>query len=298
VHWERARGDSVHIPTFVSGINGPYLPGSAVKGALRTGMLYRAMLDRNLDAVAAQYRGDRPPRWPAEIAEENLLGAGGASRTRTFGVADSPAISTASLKIYLLRVSVLQARAREEYALGWKQSPRGACDGGRPDDGTPYFAEMAAPETTFEGVWRESSFLAEEPIRRALRWKEPASADSVFESANLWAEELLAQNRRYAAWAGLPLLDGALEKLEGRLAEARQSGNACLLSLGWGAGLLGKVAWLKTDDPQYREIIRQTPQYGRSIAPNLPFPKTRRIVFLENRPATLPGWVLLERLPG
>jgi CRISPR-associated protein Csm5 len=298
VHWERARGDSVHIPTFVSGINGPYLPGSAVKGALRTGMLYRAMLDRNLDAVAAQYRGDRPPRWPAEIAEENLLGAGGASRTRTFGVADSPAISTASLKIYLLRVSVLQARAREQYELGWKQSPRGACDGGRPDDGTPYFAEMAAPETTFEGVWRESSFLAEEPIRRALRWREPASADSVFESANLWAEALLAQNRRYAAWAGLPLLDGALEKLEGRLAEARQSGNACLLSLGWGAGLLGKVAWLKTDDPQYREIIRQTPLYGRSIAPNLPFPKTRRIVFLENRPATLPGWVLLERLPG
>jgi hypothetical protein len=26
---------------------------------------------------------------------------------------------------------------------------------------------------------------------------------------------------------------------------------------------------------------------------NLPFPKTRRIVFMDNRPATLPGWVEL-----
>jgi len=29
------------------------------------------------------------------------------------------------------------------------------------------------------------------------------------------------------------------------------------------------------------------------LAGNLPFPKTRRIVFLNNRPATLPGWVEL-----
>jgi len=58
------------------------------------------------------------------------------------------------------------------------------------------------------------------------------------------------------------------------------------------------VAWLRTDDPTYREIIRQSPLYGRRIAPELPFPKTRRIVFLENRPATLPGWALLETFPG
>jgi hypothetical protein len=36
---------------------------------------------------------------------------------------------------------------------------------------------------------------------------------------------------------------------------------------------------------------------GRPTTPrlstNLPFPKTRRIVFLNNRPATLPGWAEL-----
>jgi CRISPR-associated protein Csm5 len=34
--------------------------------------------------------------------------------------------------------------------------------------------------------------------------------------------------------------------------------------------------------------------YSRAIQTGLPFPKTRRVVFLENRPATLPGWVRLE----
>jgi CRISPR-associated protein Csm5 len=294
-HWERARGDSVHIPTFATSLDGPYLPGSAIKGALRTGMLYQAMLDRNLDAVAAQYRGDRPPRRPAESAEDIALGAHGSCRARAFRVADSSPVSPASTRVYLLRVSVLQARGREQYGLGWKQSPRGAADGRRPEDGTPYFAEMVAPGTAFEGVWTENAFLSDDGVRRALRWREPVSAQSVFAAANAWAAALLAIHRQYASQAGLTLLDQHLESLEARLAQARDSGNACILSLGWGAGLLGKIGWLKTDDPQYREILRQTPLYGRGIAPHLPFPKTRRIVFLEDRPATLPGWVLLER---
>ena len=33
--------------------------------------------------------------------------------------------------------------------------------------------------------------------------------------------------------------------------------------------------------------------YNRALASNLPFPKTRRIVFLNNKPATLPGWAEL-----
>jgi CRISPR-associated protein Csm5 len=51
---------------------------------------------------------------------------------------------------------------------------------------------------------------------------------------------------------------------------------------------------LRTEDPVYREIIGQTRLYSRSMYPGLPFPKTRRIVFLDDRPATLPGWALLE----
>jgi CRISPR-associated protein Csm5 len=40
--------------------------------------------------------------------------------------------------------------------------------------------------------------------------------------------------------------------------------------------------------------MRQVPIYARAIESNMPFPKTRRVVFLNNQPASLPGWTLLQ----
>jgi CRISPR-associated protein Csm5 len=57
---------------------------------------------------------------------------------------------------------------------------------------------------------------------------------------------------------------------------------------------LGKSSYLETQDESYRKILRQVPFYQRAIQTGLPFPKTRRVVFEGNQPATLPGYVLLE----
>jgi CRISPR-associated protein Csm5 len=116
----------------------------------------------------------------------------------------------------------------------------------------------------------------------------------VLEAANQYALAMIEAHKRYAEGIGLAQVKQSLEGLELRLAEARRSGEACLLCLGWGGGLLARVAWLKTDDPAYREVIGMSKFYTRGAYPGFPFPKTRRIVFLEDRPAALPGWVLLE----
>ena len=67
-----------------------------------------------------------------------------------------------------------------------------------------------------------------------------------------------------------------------------------MLSIGWGGGLLGKSAWLDTSNAEYRQILQKLSLFERALASGLPFPKTRRVVFLNNEPATLPGWALLE----
>jgi hypothetical protein len=36
------------------------------------------------------------------------------------------------------------------------------------------------------------------------------------------------------------------------------------------------------------------PFYARAIQTGQPFPKTRRVVHLNQQPAALPGWILLE----
>src|SRR5690349_18165394 len=156
-YWNRAMGESLHIPTFAAGASGPYLPGTAIKGAIRTGMVFSNWRDGMLQEVAGRTKGDRPPRRPAEAIEEQALGPAGANRMRYLSAGDSGIVQSNDFKIYLLRTSTLQPRGNN-FALGWKTSPRGAVDGNRPDESTPVFAEMATPGTVFRGDWQEHHF--------------------------------------------------------------------------------------------------------------------------------------------
>ena len=291
-YWNRAAGDSLHIPTFAAGPNGPYLPGTAVKGALRTGMVFANWREGMLQETRRRISEERFPRRPAESVEEQALGSAGISRMRFVSAGDSAIVSNSDFKVYLLRTSTLQPRGAG-YTLGWKQSPRGAVDGSRPEEGTPLFAEMASPGTVFTGDWEEKQFFLQSEVRKSIRWPESFGRARIFEAANIYAQGLLALQRQYASMAGMGLLDQSLDQLEQRLAQARDKG-ACLISLGWGGGLPAKSAWLDTNNPDYREILKAFQFYNRALASNLPFPKTRRIVFLNNKPATLPGWVELS----
>jgi len=293
VYWNRAFGDSLHIPTFAAGASGPYLPGAAIKGALRTGMVFANWRDGMLQDVLSRVKGERRivPRRPAEIVEEQALGPAGSDRMRFVGAGDSSPVTPAQFKIYLLRTATLQPRGGA-FVLGWKQSPRGTVDGTRPEESTPGFAEMAVPGSSFTGVWNEKAFLLQPEVRRSMRWPETSNRARIFESVNIYATGLLALQRQYASWAGMGLLDQNLDALEQRLAQAREKGG-CVFPLGWGGGLTAKSAWLDASNADYRQILEQYTIYNRALATNLPFPKTRRIVFLNNRPATLPGWVEL-----
>ena len=292
-YWNRASGDSLHIPTFSAGASGPYLPGAAIKGALRTGMLSANWKAGMLRDVGARLASDRPPRHPAELVEDQALGPAGLDRMRLVAAGDSDVVSHEKFKVYLLRTSTLQPRGTGSYSLGWKQSPRGAVDGAKPDDSTPIFAEMATPGSCFEGEWQERSFFLQPEIRRVARWQESFSRARIFEAANDYAGKLLSIQKQYATWAGLGILSAQVDELEKKLAEARDAGD-CMLSMGWGGGLLAKSAWLDTNDAEYRQVLGHLSLYNRALSSGLPFPKTRRIVFLNNKPATLPGWGILK----
>ncbi|MBI2680123.1 MAG: type III-A CRISPR-associated RAMP protein Csm5 [Candidatus Solibacter usitatus] len=291
-YWDRASAESLAIPTFSSGPSGPYLPGAAIKGALRTGVIFSHLTEGALRDLASRLPKDRPPRRPAEALEDHVIGAGGSSRMRTVAAADSAPVAQAAFKVYLVRTATLTARGKGEYALGWK-SQRGSVDGRRPEEGTPGFVEMASPGSAFEGQWQEKAFFDQAEIRRALGWREPSNRAQIFQAANRYAAALLTLHKQYAGWAGLAALATQIEELETRLAAAQASG-ACLLSIGWGGGLLGKSAWLDTANAEYRQVMQKLSLYDKALASGLPFPKTRRVVFLNNQPATLPGWALLE----
>jgi CRISPR-associated protein Csm5 len=152
---------------------------------------------------------------------------------------------------------------------------------------------MASAGTTFEGDWLEHSFLNEDQVRSALRWGGPMTRERLFDAANRFAEKQLEIHAQYAQWTGLAPLASSIAALKQRLATVSGEGG-CLLALGWGAGFTSKSAITGAEEADQRKLLGALPYYQRAIQSGLPFPKTRRIVFLKNQPATLPGWVEIK----
>ncbi len=277
--WERAQAQNLFIPTFATGTSGPYLPASAIKGALRTGAVFGRWNENVFRELASRMEEARPPRNPASKAEDAVLGGHGTNRMRCVATADSAPVSYAPMKVYLLRVSTLVARGQGKFELGWK-SLRGTVEQRKIEESTPAFAEMAPAGVTFEGIWKETS---------------PHDRQKLFHAANLYASSQIRRHQEYASLAGLERLAASLADLEKRVpAPGNGPGSACLLALGWGAGMLSKIAVSDTADPGYRAVLRHVPLFQKAVQTGLPFPKTRRIVFEGGQPVSLPGWVLLE----
>ena len=136
---------------------------------------------------------------------------------------------------------------------------------------------VAAPGMVFEGLWKETS---------------AQDRQKLFQASNSYAASQIQRHKAYAEATGLDRLAQTLGDLEKRVQESGNS--ACVLALGWGAGMLSKIAVGDTADPSYRSILRHVSVYQKAVQTGLPFPKTRRIVFEGGHPASLPGWVLLE----
>lgn len=291
-YWERARAENLFIPTFAAGLNGPYLPASALKGAIRTAVISGLTSEKQLKNTAERASSESKVSKQTSLAiEDSVLGASGASAMKLIAASDSKAVPDSAFKVYLLRVSTLESRSGK-YEVAWKQAPRGSAK--RPEEGTPLFCEMALPGTVFEGEWRTNEFLAQPEIAKALRTRERPDPAALWTAVNLHTERLLAIQSQYSDWAGLPILKATVTELQRRLTEVREYNRGCLLPLGWGGGYLTKSAFSDTRDDNFRQILKQVPFYNRAIQSGLPFPKTRKIVFMNNQPAALPGFVHLE----
>ena len=292
-YWQKANALDLFIPTFATGPRGPYLPATSLKGALRTGVVHAKATDEMLKQAATRANAEgRSIRHATQALEDSALGQGGSDEMRLVAAADSQPVAESVFKVYLLRISTLESRGAGKYELAWKMSPRGSSR--RPEDSTPIFAEMAGPGTAFEGEWNENEFLRRPEVSKTLRRRDRLDRPALFRFINSYAADLVRLHKQYAEWTGLAQLRSSMDELAARLNQIGESGESCLLPLGWGAGFFSKTAFSNTEDPALREILRQLPFYARAIQSGLPFPKTRKIIFLNNQPATVAGFVQLE----
>lgn len=288
--WNSAPAESLFIPTFAADHRGAYLPGSALKGALRTSIVFSRWTASTIDRIAGLIENDRVPRRVAEPAEVSA----GASQTKVVSIADSERIPASTFKIFLTRVASLDTRQAGKPQLAWKVAGRGSVGPQRMSDATPVFAEMAAPGAAFTGEWHERTFLENPELAHALGWRSVPEPKLILDAANQYSAAQLELHARYAEISGIERLRNTIEDLNRELLSARDTPGSCLLCLGWGSGFLSKVGFLQTGEESYRKILRAVPGFGKAVREGVPFPKTRRIVFAGGQPSTLPGWVKFQ----
>jgi CRISPR-associated protein Csm5 len=286
--WEKTSAEHLFIPTFTSNHEGAYLPGSALKGALRTGLVFTRWSAATLEKLASSVTGDRPPRRLSDAPEANA----GATQSRLLGAADSSPMPHSTFKVYLLRVANLDSRSGSG-VVSWKVAGRGSVPFSRMAESTPTFVEMAVPGTDFTGDLFERKFLENPDLTKALGWRSVPDIDLLLKAANEYAAAQLEQHNRFAELAGLPRVQESIAKLRSELEEL-SGRRSCLLCLGWGSGFLSKAAFLQTGDENLRKLLRGVPALSRALKSDAPFPKTRRIVFSGGQPSFLPGWAKLE----
>ncbi len=263
----------------------PYIPGSSLKGALRTALAWNGWSEVNprLDRSAI----GRSRSWAGQPLEHKLFGKDpNHDLLRALQVSDLLAGSRKpGHRLALVNAQVLTQRSA----------------------GSPVELEAIAGETRFQGTLKIDETLFAPAAKDELR----------FDSRRSWLDELFSHVQKHAQARIRKLLrwfeqaEGCAEaaKFYRQLANANLPSNQALVQLGWGAGWDSKTfgEHLQKDADLFDQLVSEfhMQKVGRGAPPRRrgePFPRSKRAVMkvLEGRAAALApmGWVLLEIQPS
>lgn len=260
------------------------VPASSLKGALRTWTYQATMSEadhqkwlKKIEETAADPK--RKKEYATAKAEQTISGTPNYSAFRALRLGDSAAAASTNMAIYAARVLSL----RQDGGYGWKQLPRNSVYD--PRQATVIFFEGIRPGTRLAGrVTLDKDLLA--------TTYEPLVGKYLFDN---WLFQLRTAVRRYLAdeksfFAKIRLkpLINQYEHLES-IADGLNT-NQLMLPVGWGTGYTVKTIRGKMSDDKFRRLATI---YNLQLRDGFPFPKTRKIVFIQGEPATVCGMVKL-----
>ncbi|MGY4707269.1 type III-A CRISPR-associated RAMP protein Csm5 [Candidatus Bipolaricaulota sp. J31] len=260
----------------------PYIPGSSLKGALRTVIAWHAW--RELGLSFAQVRLGGKPKNAAEDLEAEIFGRDPEKGRksphhdllRALRISDSVPDDTATLGIYQVRVWTRRGAAAPISVEAIKS-------------GVSFHMEASVDECLFS-EWAKQA--------RGFPFSHRDWLDSIPEFALKRAKERLEREIDFWQKAGLKELIYPLLK---RITELKKQGERGFpLQLGFGTGWEGTTigAPLK-EDPRWPEVHRryrlgQAPRTKRQTPPE-EFPRSRRVVVNhEGKPVAPLGWVWVQ----
>ncbi|MEJ5310510.1 MAG: type III-A CRISPR-associated RAMP protein Csm5 [Anaerolineae bacterium] len=281
----RATGTGAEVrEQFKDVYDRPYLPGTTLKGALRTALGWLAWEKRGLRPDRTKLGRDR--RFAAQQYEHELFGRDpNHDLLRALQVGDSAPVGVD-------RLMIVNARVLNR--------------GGKP--ASPIELEALRPDTVFELTLKIDNVLFSS-WAQAHGLKMPGAA-LLRELPGVVQAHTAQRLAREAEWfARIPGADKVAAYYR-QLRDTRLSPSAFFIQIGWGAGWEGKTfgSRLQADSNFMETIVRHPKEGGYGLArgqrkPGDPFPKSRRVLVQvqrgpDGRTVEIPhsplGWVLVE----
>lgn len=265
----------------------PYLPGTSLKGSLRTALAWAAWGQRGLKPSRTAL--NRSPRFAAQKYERELFGPDpNHDLLRALHVGDSAPVGSDRLMI---------ANARVLHRSGKLASPI-EMEALKPDT---VFEVVIKVDTALFSGWAGRDALAGGDMLLALPETVQAHTAERIETEMAWFKEAKTSSSICDFYRKLP--------------KSGLPANMCLLQIGWGTGWDDKTfgSRLREDSSFMDGILAPSKQGGYGIArrqrqPGDPFPKSRRVLVqtmrskktgdIVERPRSPVGWVLFEMEPA
>jgi CRISPR-associated protein Csm5 len=299
----------------------PYLPGTEIKGAIRTAVAWWLLRQKNLAALRQKLLQRLPQHQPSrrelvqagQWLEQSLFGSDpNHDILRSLRVQDSTPVEPERLKVFPVIVAV-----RTNKGLQWLQSPRGGERRSRyTDDHRQAVANFCeCLDGSVSGVKltvASDTFLSDGEIERGevklsvpeeLGWEETKRqavanwgtacnelAKEVAESERNWWKEVKDATHDIGVKTVAARMERFYDKLSNRI--KAESDEAVFLNIGWGGGWRTKTVVELFGDEAVQEVVSR---YGLDRGSHSrPFPKTRKVAWRGSNDFVPLGWLKLS----
>jgi len=275
-----------------------YIPGSSIKGAIRTAILWQALgnkenkrdFEKQLKHTIEKKKEERRAKSRSRVkreqfalsAEETILGKPNYSLLRALQVGDSAYLRLSSLNIIYTKVL-----GKFGHGFKWKQLGRERKSVDRPEEATSTFLEAVRPKTLIFGTLKIDDFLLQKEVAATLGFKGAELIANIAKVCNEFSLHHLEKEIVFFQSMGFLSIQKELEKIKALNLEE----NALLLHFAWGAGYGTKALGEDIDSELFENMRKEQlmPQGWQGSSP-----KTRKIVFEGKVPRYVIGWVKMK----
>jgi CRISPR-associated protein Csm5 len=274
-----------------TGLGQPFIPGSSLKGSLRTAILRNIFNQKNekerIMLLRTIQQGGNP-KYAANDLLKKIFGKDpNYDLMRTLTVTDSCFKNDDLL--------LTESRVLSQDYRGWHWKPLKSEQG---DSLMRVWCEALYPGHQAEIMLSIDNFLLNDPgAKDILKFPNHLEVDFTRLMANInqYSRQMLNAELNYFAKRNdeKDELKQVLNSLEAVRKHIPESNKSMVIRLGWGSGWESMTGALAKTDRQIMEQVRRNFRLGRD---GMDFPKTRKIAFNNNQPAFPFGWIKLEAL--